>query len=67
MLTTPLAAAAPARVDELLRAADAARLARQASSRSRRSARLLLPAELATALREGLRRRRSPSRSVCCA
>ena len=70
MLTTRLAEATPPRVDQLIRQADAARLAstaREAGGR-RRTSRLVLPADLATALRASLRRRTAPDpRSICCA
>jgi len=71
MLSTRLAEATPPRVDQLIRQADAARLARSARSARggrRPSARLALPADLAAALRASLRRRTAPApRSVCCA
>jgi predicted nucleic acid-binding Zn ribbon protein len=69
MLTTHLAAAMPARVDELIREADAARLARAArpAGGRRPTARLALPAHLAAALRASLRRPTvSGPRQVCC-
>ena len=62
MLTTPLAAEQPPRVEELIRAADAARRARAV----RRSP--AWPATVAAALRESLRRPKSTrAASVCCA
>ena len=70
MLTTRLASAAPSRVDQLIREADAARLVRtaRAAGGRRPTARLDLPADLAAALRASLRRRTAPApRSICCA
>jgi hypothetical protein len=71
MLTTRLAEATPPRVDQLIRQADAARLARAARPTrggARPTARLVLPAGLAVALRASLRRRTAPApRDVCCA
>jgi hypothetical protein len=70
MLTTRLAGATPPRVDDLIRQADAARLARTArpAGGRRPTARLALPAELVAALRASLRRRPAPApRSICCA
>ncbi len=70
MLSSHLAAASPLRIEERLRAADRARLARVATGgRSGRPARLLLPPWLATALREGVRRRTAttPRSTACCA
>lgn len=66
MLTTHLSDTAAPRIDQLLREADEARLARAA--RRRDAARLALPAGVAADLRASLRRPRgSASRSVCCA
>ena len=69
MLTTRLAEAVPPRVDQLIREADAARLARTAARGGHRpTARLALPADLAAALRASLRRQTAPaSLDVRCA
>ena len=69
MLTTRLAEAVPPRVDQLIREADAARLARTAARGGRRpTARLPFPADLAAALRASLRRETVPAPfDVCCA
>ncbi len=71
MLSTPLTvAAAPARIEERLRAADAARLARLAGEASAEApGRVTLPAWLADALLDGLRRRATGTpepRPLCC-